>query len=72
MLQICVNTSVCEQDRAVVKKLAEDVGLDVIQLSGHEGWDDLAFYAPFPVIAYKNRFSKKNVTGMIRLCSALC
>mmetsp|Transcript_43383 Transcript_43383/g.98716 ORF Transcript_43383/g.98716 Transcript_43383/m.98716 type:complete len:542 (+) Transcript_43383:136-1761(+) len=38
------------QDRAVVKKLAEDVGLDVIQLSGHEGWEDLAFYAPFPVI----------------------
>jgi phosphoribosylanthranilate isomerase len=33
-----------------VKKISEDAGLDMIQLSGHEGWKDLDFYAPFAVI----------------------
>lgn len=38
------------QPPAEVKKIAEEAGLDVIQLSGHEGWADLDFYKPFPLI----------------------
>jgi len=33
-----------------VKRISEEVGLDIIQLSGHEGWENLSFYEPFAVI----------------------
>jgi phosphoribosylanthranilate isomerase len=38
------------QSPAEVKRISEEVGLDIIQLSGHEGWNDLSFYEPFAVI----------------------
>ncbi len=30
--------------------MAEEAGLDVIQLSGKEGWENLDFYKPFALI----------------------
>ena len=39
-----------DQSPAEVKQIAEDAELDIIQLSGHEGWADLSFYHPFAII----------------------
>jgi hypothetical protein len=33
-----------------VKGIAEQTELDIIQLSGHEGWANLDFYHPYAVI----------------------
>lgn len=39
-----------DQTPEEVKRITEEAELDIIQLSGHEGWDNLDFYAPYALI----------------------
>mmetsp|Transcript_20069 Transcript_20069/g.29460 ORF Transcript_20069/g.29460 Transcript_20069/m.29460 type:complete len:177 (-) Transcript_20069:228-758(-) len=57
-----------DQTPEEVLRITEEAELDIIQLSGHEGWENLAFYHPYALINAEHVAGDSTTEALLGKC----